>query len=444
MQLDDDIYTNDYNYFYTLHGPRFEYMNEQMANALAKKHNKTFKPIRILSATPSEQYPKSNYIVINSKAEELSKNLGSHVVYLQDYEDMNVEFINSQKIAGITTNLLKKQNEVYVYPFTTSFLDLDDSAYSVIGPHNKIATSFDSKINQYKLFQKLNLPINNVKIYDNKEQLMADRKGIVPSYISAAYSSGGNESSLIYSEEMLLEFIGKLRTINSENSFIVADVFENVKLAPNVNALVTSDGEIYILVVSDQILHGIKYLGNTYPSKMNEYHNGRIHEITHTVGEYLAEQGYVGLFGLDFLINDKGDIVVVDLNPRHQGGYACNGAVLESMGINLADVELKVSNDEYVDLDQDKLNGILPYSWGHSKIAPQDRGTVIKHEIHEGSIEKVFNEVGSQFLTEFYQGGLTFIEGYIGYQVCSAGTLPELEAKMLEMREDFYKRVLGL
>ncbi|HET9174454.1 MAG TPA: hypothetical protein VFN56_04195, partial [Candidatus Saccharimonadales bacterium] len=64
-QLDDDVYTNDVQYFFSLHGPRFEYMNNAMAASLSKKFGEEFRPIRILNAWPSKTYASPNYIVLN-------------------------------------------------------------------------------------------------------------------------------------------------------------------------------------------------------------------------------------------------------------------------------------------------------------------------------------------------------------------------------------------
>ena len=76
-------------------------------------------------------------------------------------------------------------------------------------------------------------------------------------------------------------------------------------------------------------------MGNIYPSEASPTHQKEMHCIAETIGRNLNEQGYVGMFGLDFLINVAGKLVVVDLNPRHQGGDACREMALRTKGINL-------------------------------------------------------------------------------------------------------------
>lgn len=442
--LDEDIYTNDVQYFFSLHGPRFEYMNTVMAASLSKKFGKEFRPIRILNAWPSRKYDSLNYIVLNKRSYNLTEELKKPVIFLPDYEDVNQEFSQDPFIMKIAKELLKKQDTVYVFPFTTAFLDLPPDCFTVLGPNSILAKSLDNKINQFKLFKRLGLPHNKVRIFESEADLLEHEHEVVPSYVSAAYTSGGNESGLVYSPEMLREFLVKLRPINKKDQFIVAGIFEDIVLAPNVNAIVTSDGKVYTLVLSDQILQGNRYLGNIYPSESTDAQKLQMQAITETIGKYLASQGYVGLFGCDFLINKAGELVVIDLNPRHQGGYVCNGLFLEKKGISLTDLELSVLLDEDVSLSQEELNKNLDFAWSHSKIIPYEKGQVIHGEHQHNSIQHPFTVIGDNFSTEFYKEGSVFIQGYIGYQVHSSKDRGALEAMMLKTREEFDIQVLGL
>ncbi|HUD05445.1 MAG TPA: ATP-grasp domain-containing protein [Candidatus Saccharimonadales bacterium] len=441
--LDKDIYTNDVEYFFSLHGPRFEYMNTAMAVSLSKRFGKEFRPIRVLNAWPGKHYDVANYIILNERSYKLMKELGKPVVYLPDYEDVNVEFAQNKTIQKISAKLLKKQETIYVYPFTTSFLDLP-SDYTVLGPDSKLAKVYDNKINQLKLFKKLGLPHNTARIFDNKDTLLERANEIVPCYLSAAYTSGGNESGLIYDRQMLHEFLTHIRPVNKKNHFIVSDIFENIVLAPNVNAFINQEGTVYILVISDQILQGNRYLGNLYPSIAKKQHIKQIYGITKTIGNYLANKGYRGLFGCDFLINRRGDLVVVDLNPRHQGGYVCNTLALEHKSISITDIELATHHNEIVKLSQSKLDAELGFAWSHSKLLPAEKGQEVHDEYYHNTIELPFTKIGESFAAEFYKKGSVYIEGYIGYQVQTDKSRGQLETKMLHVKERFDSQVLGL
>lgn len=433
--LDEDIFTNEVEYFFSLHGPRFEVMNQLMADSLRKKFGKEFRPIRIIHAWPSQHYNEPNYILLNRQAYELAKELHRTVVYIPEYEDINVEFSNDLFIKYLTKRLLAKQRTIYVFPFTTAFLDLPSPDFTILGPNAELARSFDNKIHQFNLFQELGLPHNRARIFSSVQELREKLEKIIPCYISAAYTSGGNEGGLIYSREMLEAFLAKVRPVNRMNYFIVSDIFENIVLAPNVNVLITSDEKVYVLVLTDQILQGNRYLGNIYPSAVQEDQKKQIYDMTYRVGEYLADQGYRGLFGCDFLINSSGDIVIVDLNPRHQGGYACNGLMLQEYGISLTDIELSSFSDELIDLSQSKLDKYLGFAWSHSKIIPHEAGQVVRGEYQHQAIEAPFANIGESFATVFYEAGSVFVNGYIGYQVHTAKYRELLQEAHLSMEK---------
>lgn len=442
--LDDDIYTNDVEYFFSLHGPRFEHMNKAMSISLSNKYGKEYRPIRILNAWPGTDYKSPNYIVLNEMGYRLAKKMKKPVVFLPDYEEVNAEFSQSSLIVEIAERLKEKQKTIFVYPFTTSFLDLPAHMFTVLGPNSELTKYLDNKINQFKLFKKLNLPCNTARIFETEQNLLAHEKEVVPCYISATYTSGGNESGLIYSSEMLHEFLEQLRPINKTSSFVVADIFENIVLAPNVNALTTSDGKVFTLVLSDQILQGNRYLGNIYPSEVSETNKKKICAITNKIGMYLADQGYRGLFGCDFLINKSGELIVVDLNPRHQGGYGCNGLYLSKQGISLTDAELSVFLDEATPVTQQEIDNHQDFAWLHRKIVPYEKGQEIHQELHKNSIEEPFDSIGSSFITEFYEQGSIFIDGYVGYQVHTAKKRDDLGPRASYYKELFDAEVFGL
>ena len=414
--LEKDILTNKTKYFFSLLGPRFEAMNELMADSLSRHFGCEYKPIYIFSSHPNRYFAKENYIVLNEHAYDIENDLKENVIYLQEYEDLNEEFLNLPFIKKLSDKLFKKQGQIAIYSFTTSFLKVTDPRWLIIGPSPTIATHYDNKIKHYELFEKLNLPRNKARIFKNKDDLLK-KNHTFPGYITASYTSGGNESRLIYSKKMLENFLSGLRNINAKNGFLVADIFEHIATMPNVSAIVTEINKTNILVISDQIMRGNRYLGNIYPSSISPKHIKQIKQITLKIGNYLSKEGYRGLFGCDFLINKKGKLVVIDLNPRRQGGYACNALALKALGINLTDIELlcalgKVSK---VNLAYDDIQ--YPVVWAHSKIKPHDPGQRINQETKKGDMIKVFSEQNGNYFGTFYKKDSIFIDGYTGYVI---------------------------
>src|SRR3989338_3992738 len=125
-RLGKDILTNKTKYFFSLLGPRFEVMNELMADSLSHHFNCQYKPIYIFSSHPNKHFAKENYIVLNERAYGIETDIGENVIYLQEYEDLNEEFVRSLFIKKLADGLLKKQTQLPVYSFTTSFLKIKD------------------------------------------------------------------------------------------------------------------------------------------------------------------------------------------------------------------------------------------------------------------------------------------------------------------------------
>ena len=200
LHLDKDIGANKTNYFFSILGPRFEVATEIMAKSLRKKFGVKFKPIYIFSASPNKYYAKDNYLVLNKGSEKIEGGIHENVIYLQEYEDLNIEFAKSDKVREIAQVLQKKQKTIFVYPFTTSFLDLEGERWKIIGPDSKTAKFYDNKTNHYELFATLDLPRNKSQIFESKNELTEAIESLLPCHVTASYTSGGNESGLLYSE----------------------------------------------------------------------------------------------------------------------------------------------------------------------------------------------------------------------------------------------------
>ena len=440
-RLEKDILTNKTKYFFSLLGPRFEATNELMADSLSRCFGRQYKPIYIFSSHPNKYFTKENYIVLNEHAYDIENDLKENVIYLQEYEDLNEEFLSSPFIKKLSDKLFKKQGQIPLYSFTTSFLKINDPRWLIIGPSPTIATYYDNKIKHYELFEKLNLPRNKARIFKNKNDLLK-KNHTFPGYITASYTSGGNESGLIYSKKMLENFLSSLRNINAKDGFLVADIFEHIVTMPNVNAIVTEKNKTNILVISDQIMRGNRYLGNIYPSSILPKHIKQIKQITKKIGDYLSKKGYRGLFGCDFLINKKGKLVVIDLNPRRQGGYACNALALKAVGINLTDIELACALGEKVntDLQYEKIQ--YPVAWGHSKVKPYDPGQRICREIKKGNIISIFSKRNGNYYGTFYKNDSIFIDGYIGYVVVVGNKRNQIHQQVETITEKLLRETL--
>jgi predicted ATP-grasp superfamily ATP-dependent carboligase len=424
-RLNKEIFRDNKEYFLTTMTDRFEYANILWANTLRKKYRKEFKPIFIQNCKQNRFFTKENYIIVNKIIDLERKKLGKHdIIYLEEYEDLNKEISESKTIKLLVDRLLKKQGRLFILDFTSSFLNFRNSKIVILGPDPKIVTKLDNKIEHIKIFKKLNVPRNKVKIYKSLDKI---EKAPLPFYISAAYTSGGYESGPINNKKDMNKFKERLRKINKANPFIVARLIKDISTSPNTNAIVYGAGKTEVICVTDQILRGNRYLGNIYPSKASPKNKNKMIKVTKKIGNYLSRLGFRGVFGLDFIIDSKGNLYTVDLNPRRQGGYMCN--LLMSKKIDITELELKVvlrekvGNFTYEDF-------LASFSWAHSKVKPHSENKVLLKAFKYGDFKRPFNKIGETFRCVFYPAGYLVVSGNCGYIILSGKSLKEVESRV--------------
>jgi len=206
----------------------------------------------------------------------------------------------------------------------------------------------------------------------------------------------------------------------------------DIKLSPNVNAIICGENDTRIICISDQILRGNQYLGNIYPSKSDKQEKEIIIQTTKKIGNHLAKLGFRGLFGLDFIINSNGQIFTIDLNPRRQGGYLCN--ILMSKKINIPEVELKLALREEIP-QFDITNFEVNFAWAHSKIKPYYSNTQLLNCFKIGEPSLPFSDIGSEYKAIFYPTKCLFVDGNAGYFVCSGNSYKEIKEKIIKETE---------
>ena len=97
-------------------------------------------------------------------------------------------------------------------------------------------------------------------------------------------------------------------------------------LSPNINAVVLDETvllsypSIQLIGVSECINLRAGYCGNDFSTTVSlpETVIQKIYEQTHKVGNWIRQQGYRGLFGIDF-VTDGSTVYPVEINPRFQG-----------------------------------------------------------------------------------------------------------------------------
>jgi predicted ATP-grasp superfamily ATP-dependent carboligase len=431
-KLSFELANDEYFYFFTMLSDRFIPLVERWQKGLEKRFKKKFKPIYILPFYHNHFFEEENYVVLNEWLEDIHKQMKrTDIMNLIYPEDLNKQFSKSKEIKDLSQKLIKKQGKVFVLSFSDVWFDLDDPNMVLLGPDPSVAALYDAKIEHYRTFEKLGMETIETVVYKDIQELRDNQKGY-PFFLSAMYSSGGIESKAIFTDQDLDAYYSHLRPVNKEEPLIAARYIDDIVLAPNSSGIVTSETDVTVVCISDQILRNNQYMGNIYPSQAKKEHVEKIKEMTVAVGKYLAKQDFRGLFGIDFLITKSGKCYPVDLNPRRQGGYYC---VAMSSKTDLIELELAVIFDEpipklsYEDFQVD-------YCWAHSKLSPYYPNVKIIDEFSLGSPTEPFKTIGATFKAIYYPKNNTLMVGNPGFYLTSGNSYKEVKLRLFRETEE--------
>ncbi len=319
MKEPDVIFTN-FEYDKKLH--YFLFISELKAygighffkEALSKVLGISKDTIEFISIAPDvfEQYNYDNLIIINELKEKQNKRK-SHDEFISDIS-------NSTYIHSVIDSILSNQDELFIYMFESSpFMTLDKrDGVVLIGPKSDIVTTLNNKISLYKIFSDL-VPMANYSITHSYDELIQSSQKLMqrsgnPLFISLEQSAAGANSIIAYS----LNDIQKKFSENTNDTFLVTEFISHT-CDPTTLGVVINEDDIYVGGVADQRIDGTRFKGSTFPSKMSNEIQEEIIRQTRVVGKKMAELGYRGIFGCDYIVTDKNEVFFIETNPRKQG-----------------------------------------------------------------------------------------------------------------------------
>ena len=189
---------------------------------------------------------------------------------------------------------------------------------SILGPDKYIARQFNNKITQYKALEGI-VPLADHKVCEDKDCLLkttADLRsqwtdGI---FVSGAYSAAGINSAVTYNQQQVESRFGATNDVYLISKFIPH------QLDPTVLAVVANEQDVYIAGIADQVIvDGNRFIGSKFPSLATPEQKQKMHEYTVRAGRMLGEKGYRGIFGCDYLIDNNGEVLFLEINARKQG-----------------------------------------------------------------------------------------------------------------------------
>jgi hypothetical protein len=294
-------------------------LNIFLKEALSRIENHNFGFISIVPDV-FEQYNYKNLLVINPETKNYPCKHGDKVSCRIPAHKFLACVSESSQVKELVRKLLHRQDNLYIYMYESMpEMKLDSiPGVSLLGPQTHVASTLNSKIYQYKNLKDL-IPIVDFCICDGMDELIRTtdklwkewKDGI---FVSLEYSAAGSNSIIAHSPRDIEDkFQGQ------DEIFLISRNIPHHN-DPTVLAVVANENEIYVAGVADQrIENGTRFTGSTFPTKLPDKIVTTLKKYTYRLGKWLAGEGYRGIYGCDFLVDDKDRVVFLEVNARKQG-----------------------------------------------------------------------------------------------------------------------------
>jgi len=264
-------------------------------------------------------YPEEIFLVVGPGSDQAGPDTLERKNSRMSVREFAALVSTDEVVKAVVGKIVDEQGELLVNVFeSSSKLTLaSDPRIKIIGPDPEIAFSLNNKIHQYEMALRLGIPVPDGSAFADLDQAMVYAQEIFSrggrAFVSSAYSAGGSNSIVAATvEEMATRFEV------ASGGFLVTEFIDH-RHDPTVLGVVAGESDVYIASVADQNIQGTRFMGSTFPTVLGEETVLKLKEITRVVGSYMGSEGYRGIFGCDFVVDDRGQIYFIEVNARKQG-----------------------------------------------------------------------------------------------------------------------------
>lgn len=149
-----------------------------------------------------------------------------------------------------------------------------------------------------------------------------------PLVLRLSRTSGGEGIVEVESPQQLFDLWPK-----ADEAFVSVAPFIAHALPLNVGGTVWKDGttvhypSVQVIGIPECVTRRFGYCGNDFTTirDLDDRVINDIESSTITIGEWLRTQGYLGTFGVDYLLDSEGVLRFTEVNPRFQGSTIASG-----------------------------------------------------------------------------------------------------------------------
>lgn len=279
------------------------------------------RPVECIAIVPDvlASYPYSNLAVLNSESYQYHCSTGLLVNCRPSPGAFASEVSSSFLAQELLESILREQDFVYIHMFASQpeMILTEGEKIRLLAPDPTVAHHFNNKIFQYQMACTLRIPVPEGFCCNCLEEALDSAQNFFRSgeevFVSEAYSAAGSNSTFACNCEEIQK-----RFVEREQPYLVTRRVPH-SLDPTVLAVVANEKDVYVASVADQKMEENRFRGSTFPTVLKKDVVEQIKEYTRLVGRHMGAQGYRGIFGCDYIVDDSGQIHFVEVNARKQG-----------------------------------------------------------------------------------------------------------------------------
>lgn len=278
--------------------------------------------VRVISIVPDMmmEYRWTDVMVVNPPAERLRWVLGRDVARRVPSAAFAAGVCADAAVLRLLTELVRRQGEVPVWMFE-SRPELSvrlAGGVRLVGPDADLTRLINDKTWQYAAFADI-VPVVEHRVCSGREA-MCRAAGDMLEYcaegvfVSMAYSAGGGASMVAAT---VTDCAARFEEADAQ--YFVCRYMPHC-FDPTVLGVVAGPDDVYVAGVADMAIeNGTAFRGSTFPSILPANVQRSLREATERVGRRLGEMGFRGIFGCDYIVDERGEYYFIEVNPRKQG-----------------------------------------------------------------------------------------------------------------------------
>lgn len=211
---------------------------------------------------------------------------------------------------------IKRNDIVYCHYFQPQELE---GKCKIISPNLNIAKKWDSKVYQYDRLHAL-VPTPRYETYNSYVEMVKGISFLDKAFITLPFGNTGHTSIIYDKHQPTSDIAKKLDIVVDSETQIRVSEFIDKDFCISIHIVIASEDDMYISQPVTQMIgeDGVTFRGGIYPAKLNGKHNSQLYPMTRLIGKVLAQDGYRGMVGIDYMVK-RNNVIFCEINPRKMG-----------------------------------------------------------------------------------------------------------------------------